>query len=96
MNLDEVFSLDAQMPLVATNPVLMLGCIVTSVLLGWICVYKYRNTYEIERSIRLFVPLALADTILFTLAGIPILFCIGAQLCGFVGMLLISNYYFRH
>lgn len=95
MNLDEVFALDERMPLVAMDPMLLLGCITAAVLAAWFCVLKYRDTFEIEKSIRLYIPFALIGAVGFTLAGIPALFAGGAQLCGFVALLLISNHYFK-
>lgn len=95
MNLDEVFGLEETMPLVATNPLLLLACILSSVLAGWFCVLKYRTTYEIEKSIRLYIPFALAGAVIFTIAGIPVIFAAGAQLCGFIALLLFSNHYFK-
>ena len=95
MNLDETFGLTEQMPLVAANPVLLLICILTAVLAGWFCVWKYHKTFEIEKSIRLYIPFALAGAVGYTLAGIPWLFAGGAQLGGFVSLLLNSNYYFK-
>ena len=95
MNLDEMFGLEADAPLVATSPLLLLLCVLAAVLAGWVCVVKYRNTYEIEKSIRLYIPFALVGAAVFTLAGIPLLFSVGAQLCGFVALLLISNRYFK-
>lgn len=95
MNLDEVFGLEESMPLVATDPILLLACVLSAVLAGWICVLKYRNTYEIEKSIRMYIPFALVGAVVFTIAGIPVMFAAGAQLCGFMAMLLISNHYFK-
>lgn len=95
MNLDEVFGLEETMPLVAMNPLLLLACILSSVLAGWFCVLKYRKTYDIEKSIRLYIPFALAGAVIFTVVGIPVMFSAGAQLCGFVALLLFSNRYFR-
>lgn len=84
MNLDETFGLTEDMPLVAMNPLLLLSCVAVAVLAGWFCVRKYRNTYEIEKCIRLYIPFALGGAVLFTLAGLPALFS--------GGRLLISNY----
>lgn len=95
MNLDELFGLDEASPLVSTNPLLLLGCVVAAILTGWFCVLKYRKTYDIGKSIRLYVPFALAGAVIFTLAGLPLLFSIGAQLCGFVALVWISGYYFK-
>ena len=53
MNLDEIFGLEKTSPLVATNPLLLLDCVLAAVLAGWFCVLKYRKTYEIEKSILL-------------------------------------------
>lgn len=96
MNLDETFGLNASMPLVSTDPLLLLGCIVVAVLAGWFCVHRTRNTNDVERSIQLYLPLAVVGAVVFTLAGIPLLFAVGAQLCGLVALGLISNYYFYH
>ncbi|MBQ8236657.1 MAG: hypothetical protein IJZ39_00690 [Oscillospiraceae bacterium] len=95
MNLDEVFGLDETMPMVATDPFLLLGCILTAVLAAWFCVWKYRKTFEIEKSIRMYLPFALGGTVVFAIAGVPVLFAVGAQLCGFVALMLISNHYFK-
>lgn len=95
MNLDEIFGLDAASPLVSTNPLLLLACVTAAVLAGWLCVLKYRKTYNIEKSIRLYAPFAVAGAAVFTLAGIPLLFSAGAQLCGLVALVWISGYYFK-
>lgn len=95
MNLDEIFNLDASSPIVSTNPFLLLGCVAAAVLAGWFCVVRYRNTYDIEKSIRLYVPLAAAGAVIFALAGIPLLFAVGGQLCGFAALVWISGYYFK-
>lgn len=95
MNLDEIFGLQESDYLVATNPLLLLACITSAVLAAWFCVLKYRNTYAVEKSIRLYLPFAVAGAVAFTLAGIPVLFSIGAQLCGLMALLLISNHYFN-
>ena len=95
MNLDEVFGLNPTMPLVQTDPLMLLACVAAACLAAWFCVLRYRNTYEIEKSIRLYIPFAAAGAAAFTLMGIPVLFAAGAQLCGFVALLLISNHYFE-
>ncbi|UQK44799.1 hypothetical protein MTP39_09415 [Faecalibacterium sp. I3-3-33] len=96
MNLDETFGLNASMPLVATGPLLLLVCVAEAVLAGWLCVHRTRNTNDVERSVRMYLPLAAVGTAVFTLAGIPLLFAAGAQLCGLAALGLISNYYFYH
>lgn len=95
MNLDEIFGLDAASPMVSTNPFLLLASVASAVAVGWLCVLKYRNTYDIEKSIRLYLPFALAGVVVFSLVGIPLLFSIGAQLCGLVALVWISGYYFK-
>lgn len=94
MNLDEMFGLDASSPMVSANPFLLLAC-VAAVLTGWLCVWKYRKTYDIEKSVRMYVPFALAGAVVFTLVGIPLLVAAGAQLCGFAALVWISGYYFK-
>lgn len=94
MNLDVIFGLEAESILVSTSPLLLLGCVVAAVLAGWFCVVKYKDTYDIEKSLRLYVPFALMGAIGFTIAGLPVLFSIGAQLCGLVALAMISSRYF--
>lgn len=96
MNLDELFGLDETSLMVSTSPLLLLGCVAAAILVGWLCVLKYRKTYDVGKSIRLYVPFALASAGIFTLVGLPLLFSIGAQLCGFVALIWISGYYFKH
>ena len=95
MNLDEIFGLTQEIPLVATNPLLLLSSVLVAALAGWMCAWRYRDTFDIEKSIRLYIPLALIGAVVFTLLGVPGLFAGGAQLCGFVALLLISNHYFK-
>lgn len=93
MNLDEMFGLEATDPMVSTDPLLLLSCIVSAVLAGWFCVHKYRDTNDTGKSVKLFIPFGVAGFLVFTLAGVPALFSIGAQLCGLVALGLISNRY---
>lgn len=96
MNLDEIFHLEPDMPLVATNPLLLLLCVLASVGAGWFWAHRFRNTYQIEKSIRYYIPTAVVMAVVFLLLGLPFLFSVGSQLAGFVAMLLISNRYFNH
>lgn len=96
MNLDSIFQLEASDPMVATNPLLLAGCVLVSIGLGWLCVHRYANTNDIQKSIRLFVPLAVVNLVVFWLLGVPLLYAVGGQLCGFIVMVWISNYYFYH
>lgn len=95
MSLDEVFGLEEGTLLVSISPLLLLACVAIAVLAGWLCVLVYRNTYNIEKSVRLYIPFALAGILLFTVLGLPVLFSIGAQLFGLAMLALISNYYFK-
>ena len=96
MNLDEVFGLSATDPMVATNPLLLAGGVGVAILLGWWCVRKYADTNDFQKSSLLYLPLAVANCLLFWGLGVPLLFSFGGQLCGFVAMTWISNYYFYH
>ena len=60
MNLDEIFHLEATDPLVATSPLLLGGCILAAILAGWFCARRYANTNDIEKSVRLYLPLGAA------------------------------------
>lgn len=95
MNLDEVFGLEENSLLVSLSPLLLLGCAAAAVLTGWLCVLKYRDTYNIEKSIKLYIPFALAEIIVFTILGVPVLFSLGAELFGLAMLVLISNRYFK-
>lgn len=94
MNLDEVFALNESQLLVSTSPLLLFSCIAVSLCLGWLAAYRYRNTYDAEKSLKMFLPMAVAAAAVFILIGIPALFAIGSQLFGFVSLLLFSNHYF--
>ena len=96
MNLDDIFNLHPDDPLVMASPLLLGGCILTAILMGWFCVHRYSDTNDIQKSIRLYLPLALAGGLLFWLLGLPLRYAVGAQLCGFIVMIWISNYYFYH
>lgn len=96
MNLDTIFDLHATDPLVATNPLLLAGCVLVAIGLGWFCVHRYADTNDVQKSIRLYLPLAAANLAVFWLLGVPLLFAVGGQLCGFFVMIWISNYYFYH
>lgn len=96
MNLDEVFGLRADAPLTAANPFLLLACILTAVVIGWLCVRRWRGTNDFAKSAKLFLPFAIGGAVFFRLLGLPLLFTAGAQLCSFGAMALISNYYFCH
>ena len=96
MNLDEVFGLDESNPMVAADSGLLLGCILAAIAAAWFCAWRYRNNYDIEKSIRLYLPFAAGGALLFSLLGLPVLFAIGAQLGGFVALIVISNRMFRH
>ena len=97
MNLDEIFHLKATDSLVATSPLLLGGCIATAVLAGWFCARRYADTNDIEKSVRLYLPLAAVCCLAFWLVGgLPLLYAAGAFLCGLVVIAWISNYYFYH
>lgn len=96
MNLDAIFQLEAGDPMVATNPLLLGGCVLAAIALGWLCVHRYANTNDIQKSIRLYIPLAAVNLAVFWLLGVPLLYGVGGQLCGFVVMTWISNHYFYH
>ena len=86
-NLDQIFGLKESDPLVAMNPLLLLGCVLAAIAIGWLCAKK---------SVRLYIPLAAVNFVVFLLLGVPWLFSLGGQLCGFAVMAWISNYYFYH
>lgn len=89
-SLDQIFDLHPDDPLVMASPLLLGGCILAAVL--------YVGLRELIRSMYL-IPLAgwaAALALAFRLLGLPLLYAIGAQLCGLVVLAWISNYYFYH
>lgn len=57
----------------------------------------YVGLRELIRSMYLIpLPVAAALALAFRLLGLPLLYAIGAQLCGLVVLAWISNYYFYH
>lgn len=96
MSLDQIFDLHPGDPLVMASPLLLGGCILAAILAAWLCVRRYADTNDIQKSIRLYLPVAAALALAFRLLGLPLLYAIGAQLCGLVVLAWISNYYFYH
>ena len=96
MSLDQIFDLHPDDPLVMASPLLLGGCILAAILAAWLCVRRYADTNDIQKSIRLYLPLAVVCCVVFWLLGLPLLFAAGCQLCGLVVMVWISNYYFYH
>ena len=95
-NLDQIFGLKESDPLVAMHPLLLLGCVLAAVAIGWLCAKLYENTSDFKKSVRLYIPLAAVNFVVFLLLGVPWRFSLGGQLCGFAVMAWISNYYFYH
>ena len=95
-NLDQIFGLKESDPLVAMNPLLLLGCVLAAIAIGWLCAKLYENTSDFKKSVRLYIPLAAVNFVVFLLLGVPWLFSLGGQLCGCAVMAWISNYDFYH
>lgn len=95
-NLDQIFGLEEDDILVATSPLLLAGCVIIAIVIGWLCAKKYENTSDFMKSVKLYVPLAAVNFVVFLLLGVPWIFALGGQLCGFAVMAWISNYYFYH
>ena len=95
-NLDQIFGLKESDPLVAMNPLLLLVCVLAAIAIGWLCAKLYENTSDFKKSVRLYIPLAAVNFVVFLLLGVPWPFSRGGQLCGFAVMAWISNYYFYH
>lgn len=94
--LDEQALQNAPPILLNTDPLLVLAALTAAGLVAWFCVHRYRNTNDFARSVRLYLPAAAGLAVLFWLLGLPFLFSVGAAGCGFVLLMLISNYYFYH
>ena len=52
-NLDQIFGLKESDPLVAMNPLLLLGCVLAAIAIGWLCAKLYENTSDFKKSVRL-------------------------------------------
>lgn len=88
--------IDPSSPLLTTDPLLVLACLAAAVLLAWLCARAVRNTNDFAKSVRLYLLLAAAAGAVFWLLGLPVLFSGGGMLCGFISLMLFSNYYFYH
>ena len=83
--------------LATTNPMFLLGGGIAICILAFICVRKYRNTNDFAKSARLYFPLmAVLDIIFIFLMGLDLILVAGLDICGFIALALISNYYFYH
>lgn len=83
--------------LATMNPMhLLLGGVILC-LLGFLCARKYRNTNDFAKSTkRYLIVMVVVDILLAAVLGIPLLLIAGLDICGFVTMALVSNYYFYH
>lgn len=83
--------------LATMNPICLLAGIALVCLLAWFCAKRYRNTNDFKRSVQMYIPSVIAlDILLLFVLRIDIILCIGMDICGFVVLALISNYYFYH
>lgn len=90
MSIDEN-SIVAQM-----NPLLLIaGFILMLVICAW-SAWKYRDTYDFEKSIRLALILMIIAMIALIMAGLPLFMAVGLLLCTFPVTSWFSNYFFYH
>ena len=87
-------SIDPSSPLLTTDPLLVLACLGAAVLLAWLCARAVRNTNDFSKSVKLYLLPAAAAGVVFWLLGLPVVFSGGGMLCGFITLMLFSNYYF--
>lgn len=56
-NLDQIFGLKESDPLVAMNPLLLLGCVLAAIAIGWLCKpNSMRTPADFKKSVRLYYP----------------------------------------
>ena len=72
-NLDQIFGLKESDPLVAMNPLLLLGCVLAAIAIGWLCAKLYENTSDFKKSVRLYIPLAAVNFVVFLLLGLSLI-----------------------
>lgn len=83
--------------LATMNPFALLTAGLIICMIGWICARRYRDTNDFYKSVKLFIPfILLVNVTLYTIAQIPIILFVGLDICGFITMALVSNYYFYH
>lgn len=83
--------------LAAMNPFALLGTAIIICMIGWFCANRYRNTNDFAKSVKLFIPfIVLVNIILYSIANIPVILFLGVDICGFITMSIVSNYYFYH
>lgn len=83
--------------LATMNPLSLIAGIATGCFIAWFCARRYRNTNDFKKSAQLYLPLIIVlDMALLFCLEIDIFLCAGIDLVGFIGLALISNYYFYH
>lgn len=83
--------------LAVSNPFMLLAGGGLVCLLSYICARRYRSTNDFAKSVKMFVPLVLVlDLVLLFFLQIDFILTAGLNICGFIVLALISNYYFYH
>lgn len=83
--------------LATMNPFALLTAGIIICMIGWICARKYKDTNDFYKSVKLYIPfIILINAVLFVIVQIPIIILIGLDICGFITMAFVSNYYFYH
>lgn len=78
------------------NPFILIICLIAFAVVAFLCARRYRDTSDFSKSLKLYIPLALAEVVLSVFIGIPLIMAIGCGMAGFVVLLKVSNYYFYH
>ncbi|GFI28729.1 hypothetical protein IMSAGC013_00106 [Lachnospiraceae bacterium] len=79
------------------NPFCLLGAVLLICMAAWFCAWLYRNTNDFKKSLRLFLPAAIALDCMFIFAlQIDAVLAAGLDICGIAALALISNHYFYH
>lgn len=83
--------------LAKVNPLTLLAGGALICILAYLCARKYKNTNDFAKSTALFLPLALVlNVVLVAYLEISVILTVGLDICGFITLALISNYYFYH
>lgn len=89
--------IDERSLLARMNPFCLLGAALLICAAAWFCAWRYRNTNDFKKSLRLFFPAAVAlNCIFIIILQIDAVLAAGLDLCGIAVLALISNHYFYH
>jgi len=87
-------NLDENSLLATINPLTLCGAVAVVLVIGYFCAWRYKNTNDFAKSVRLYIPLIIIADIIMIMMGILIMIVLALDIMGFVAMALFSNHFF--